>query len=109
MAGYPPDMPHAQLSASDTLEDSRSQHEVIDIGRELHGRRPRAVEITPQSRLDRDLGVESLGRAELILRNERGLQVQLPAAAPAEAGHSGNDFATAGLGQRRSISYSSQE
>jgi 1-acyl-sn-glycerol-3-phosphate acyltransferase len=89
MAGYPPDMPHAPLSASDTLEEPRSQHEVIGIAREfvreLHGRRPRAVEITPQSRLDRDLGIDSLGRAELILRIERGLQVQLPPTALSEA------------------------
>jgi acyl carrier protein len=67
------------------------------------------VEITPHSRLDRDLGIDSLGRAGLILRIERGLQVQLPPGALAEAEHSGNGFATAGMGQRRSTSYSSQE
>ena len=50
-------------------------HDVIDIAREfvreLRGRRPRAVGITPQGRLDRDLGIDSLRRTELILRIER--------------------------------------
>ncbi len=89
MAGYLACMPQAPLSSSNTLEESTSQHEVIGIAREfvrdLRGRRTHAVEVSPQSRLDRDLGIDSLGRTELILRIERGLHVQLPPAALSEA------------------------
>jgi len=83
---YSTEMPRAE--GSDTLERSRSQDAVIDVTRdfvrELRARRTRTIEVSPQSRLDRDLGIDSLGRAELILRVERGLGVQLPPAALSE-------------------------
>ncbi|HUI94738.1 MAG TPA: AMP-binding protein [Xanthobacteraceae bacterium] len=64
-------------------------HDIIGIVRdfvgELRGRRMRAIDVTLRSRLDRDLGIDSLGRTELILRIERALHVRLPPAALAQA------------------------
>jgi len=52
---------------------------VADLARELHPRRIRFVEVLPSSRIERDLGIDSLGRTELILRIERTFHVRLPA------------------------------
>lgn len=46
--------------------------------RELHADAPGLPPVTLASLLDRDLGLDSLARMELLLRIERGLQVQLP-------------------------------
>jgi len=46
---------------------------------ELHPHRIRFVEVLPCSRIERDLGIDSLGRTELILRIERAFHVRLPA------------------------------
>ena len=51
---------------------------VAELVRELHGGEKGAVDVKQSSRLDRDLGIDSLGRTELILRIERRLAVQLP-------------------------------
>lgn len=53
--------------------------------RELHPRRADAIEISPASRIERDLGIDSLGRTELILRVERAFRVRLPGALIGEA------------------------
>ena len=53
--------------------------------RELHPQRAATMTITPASRLDRDLGIDSLGRTELILRIEHACGVRLPPATLAEA------------------------
>ena len=51
---------------------------VEQLTSELHpGRRDR-LRITPASRLDRDLAIDSLGRAELLRRMERTFDVRLP-------------------------------
>ena len=52
---------------------------VADLVRELHPQRFRFISIEPTSRIDRDLGIDSLGRTELILRIERTFRVRLPA------------------------------
>jgi acyl carrier protein len=52
---------------------------VRDLARELHPQRARMAEIDLASRLERDLGIDSLGRTELILRLERAFHVRLPA------------------------------
>jgi acyl carrier protein len=52
---------------------------VTDLVRELHPQRIRFIDITPASRIERDLGIDSLGRTELILRIERAFRVRLPA------------------------------
>ncbi len=58
---------------------------VADLVRELHPQRFRFIEIAPGSRIERDLGIDSLGRTELILRIERAFRVGLPAQTIGEA------------------------
>jgi 1-acyl-sn-glycerol-3-phosphate acyltransferase len=50
---------------------------VRDLVRELRGHRGQSVEPSLGSRLDRDLGIDSLGRTELVLRLERAFAVRL--------------------------------
>jgi len=52
---------------------------VTELVRELHPQRIRFIDIGPASRIERDLGIDSLGRTELILRIERAFHVRLPA------------------------------
>ena len=52
---------------------------------ELHPRRQAGLSLDLDSRLDRDLGIDSLGRSELLLRIEAAFQVRLPEALLAEA------------------------
>jgi acyl carrier protein len=42
--------------------------------RELHPQAKRPVDVIRSSQLDRDLGIDSLGRTELILRIQRALR-----------------------------------
>jgi 1-acyl-sn-glycerol-3-phosphate acyltransferase len=58
---------------------------VSDLVRELHGERGRALDVTLASRLDRDLGIDSLGRTELVLRIERAFRLRLPVSVMGEA------------------------
>jgi 1-acyl-sn-glycerol-3-phosphate acyltransferase len=58
---------------------------VTDIVRELHGRKTSSLNVTLSSRLDRDLGIDSLGRTELILRLERVFRIRLPVSIISEA------------------------
>ena len=51
---------------------------VGELARELHPQHSRSEDISLSSRLERDLGIDSLGRTELILRLERGFGVRLP-------------------------------
>jgi acyl carrier protein len=52
---------------------------------ELHPQRAKAIEVAASSRLERDLGIDSLGRTELVLRVERSFNVRLPASAAGAA------------------------
>ncbi|WP_234717066.1 AMP-binding protein [Ensifer adhaerens] len=52
---------------------------VKEFVREVHLRHDRAMDVVPSSRIERDLGIDSLGRTELALRIERAFRVQLPA------------------------------
>ena len=52
---------------------------------ELHPQRVRFIDVQPSSRIERDLGIDSLGRTELILRVERAFRVRLPAQTIGEA------------------------
>lgn len=68
--------------AEGSAEASRERDlkEIIEqLMRELHPQRARLVDIQPSSRIERDLGIDSLGRTELILRIERAFRVRLPA------------------------------
>ncbi len=58
---------------------------VRDLVRELHPQRSRFTDVGPSSRIERDLGIDSLARTELILRIERAFHVHLPARTIGEA------------------------
>ena len=58
---------------------------VNDLVRELHGPRSSQFKVSLSSRLDRDLGIDSLGRTELVMRIERVFRVRLPISVMAEA------------------------
>jgi 1-acyl-sn-glycerol-3-phosphate acyltransferase len=58
---------------------------VAELVRELHPQRFRFINVMPSSRIERDLGIDSLGRTELILRIERAFRVRLPAQTIGEA------------------------
>src|SRR6516162_1020962 len=58
---------------------------VRDLVHELHGPRASAFDVTLSSRLDRDLGIDSLGRTELIMRIERVFRTRLPVSVMGEA------------------------
>jgi 1-acyl-sn-glycerol-3-phosphate acyltransferase len=50
---------------------------VTSLARELHGLNTH-LHVTLSNRLDRDLGIDSLGRTELVLRIEREFRIRLP-------------------------------
>ena len=52
---------------------------------ELHPQRAKSMDVSISSRLERDLGIDSLGRTELILRVERAFDVRLVGAAAGAA------------------------
>jgi len=58
---------------------------VRELVRELHPQRIRFIDVLPFSRIERDLGIDSLSRTELILRIERTFRVRLPAQSISEA------------------------
>ena len=58
---------------------------VTDLVRELHGASASSLNVALSSRLDRDLGIDSLGRTELILRIERVFRIRLPISVMGEA------------------------
>src|SRR6185503_5709032 len=69
--------------------DTRSQElEVVglvrELVRELSPQRLKRGDVTLSSRLDRDLGIDSLARTELVLRIERTFHVRLAVPAVAE-------------------------
>jgi 1-acyl-sn-glycerol-3-phosphate acyltransferase len=58
---------------------------VTELARELHPQRIKFIDVLPSSRIERDLGIDSLARTELILRIERAFRVRLPAQTIGEA------------------------
>jgi acyl carrier protein len=58
---------------------------VRDLAIELEPSRRETLEVAPDSILDRDLGIDSLARLELLLRIERGFGVRLAEQALMEA------------------------
>ncbi len=63
---------------------------IRELVHELHPQRARFMDLSASSRLERDLGIDSLGRTELILRIERAFGVRLPAAATGAAETAGD-------------------
>src|SRR5262245_55000926 len=57
---------------------------VRELVRELSPQRLKRGDVTLASRLDRDLGIDSLARTELVLRIERAFRVRLPVTEVAE-------------------------
>ena len=51
---------------------------VTDLVHELHGASTSSFNVALSSKLDRDLGIDSLGRTELVLRIERAFRIRLP-------------------------------
>ncbi len=72
-----------------TAEQSLRERDLIAVVAafvsELHPQRARFIDTVPSSRIERDLGIDSLGRTELILRIERAFRVRLPAQTFGEA------------------------
>ncbi len=58
---------------------------VKELVRELHPQRAKLIDVLSSSRIERDLGIDSLGRTELIMRIERAFHVRLPAQIIGEA------------------------
>jgi len=58
---------------------------VAALVRELHPQRMRFIDVRLASRIERDLGIDSLARTELILRIERAFRVRFPAQTIGEA------------------------
>jgi acyl carrier protein len=51
---------------------------VREVVADIQPKRAKSIEITAASRIERDLGIDSLGRTELILRIERAFGVRMP-------------------------------
>jgi len=70
------------VQASKLAEPAEHTRDLIDLIQEfvfeLHPQRNHAAPIKLQDTLDRDLGIDSLGRAELFLRIEREFKIRLP-------------------------------
>ncbi|HVT58380.1 MAG TPA: AMP-binding protein [Thermoanaerobaculia bacterium] len=66
-------------AAREAAVEAEALRIAAELGRELQGERRRARRVVgPGSALDRDLGLDSLGRAELIRRLESAFGVSLP-------------------------------
>src|SRR3974390_3522281 len=82
-------IPHGAAKPVKATEQPLGERDLIavvaELVRELHPQRFRFIEIGPSSRIERDLGIDSLGRTELILRIERAFRVRLPAQSFSEA------------------------
>src|SRR3974377_100826 len=82
-------IPHGAAQLVKATEQTLSERDLIavvaELVRKLHPQRFRFIKIGPSSRIERDLGIDSLGRTELILRIERGFSVRFPAQSFSEA------------------------
>src|SRR3974390_3713889 len=82
-------IPHGAAQLVKATEQTLSERDLIavvaELVRELHPQRFRFIEIRPSSRIEGDLGIDRLGRTELILRIERAFRVRLPAQSFSEA------------------------
>lgn len=70
---------------SNTLQTQALLAVVTTLVRELRGSSSALFNVSLSSRLDRDLGIDSLGRTELVIRIERAFRIRLPISVMAEA------------------------
>jgi 1-acyl-sn-glycerol-3-phosphate acyltransferase len=79
----------SQAGTPAPAEEKRRERDLIavigELVRELHPQRAKFIEVVPTSHIERDLGIDSLGRTELILRIERAFRARLPAQTVGEA------------------------
>jgi acyl carrier protein len=79
----------ADRTASDEGGDDRQRAALLalvgEFLRDLNPHRAATMCIEPTSRLERDLGIDSLARSELALRIERDFRVRVPLRAVTEA------------------------
>src|SRR6266581_4249907 len=82
---------HLPVKTSPSIagDPARRQDELLAIvdqlSSELHPQQARGGEVTLSSRLERDLGIDSLGRTELVLRLEREFATRLQVGLVGEA------------------------
>ena len=73
------DRPGSNKEAEETAETAAKLLAVVkDLAAELHPRQTAAGPVTLDSALDRDLGFDSLGLVELLVRIERAFEVFVP-------------------------------
>ena len=73
-------------AASDRASRERTLLAIVaELVKELRPRSKRPVDISVSSRLERDLGIDSLGRTELMLRIQRAFHARLPIEVLSEA------------------------
>ena len=73
------------ITTTPSVRDDELIAVIGELVRELHPQRARFIEVGPSSHIERDLGIDSLARTELILRIERAFRVRLPAQTVGEA------------------------
>ncbi|HUZ31592.1 MAG TPA: AMP-binding protein [Xanthobacteraceae bacterium] len=76
---------HQNGAFSDAPQVQTLRSVLTDLVQALHGSNSSVPTILPSSKLDRDLGIDSLGRTELVMRLERAFRVRLPISVMAEA------------------------
>jgi 1-acyl-sn-glycerol-3-phosphate acyltransferase len=75
---------NGQVSSGPSSPESKARRRdlariVEKLARELHPQRSGTFDVSPSTRLERDLGIDSLARTELALRVERAFKARLPA------------------------------
>ncbi|MGO8953989.1 MAG: AMP-binding protein [Rhodomicrobium sp.] len=80
-----PDTKRDEPATSDAVRERKLIALIREFIHALHPQRAKIVDVSISSRLERDLGIDSLGRTELILRIERSFGVRLPGAAAGAA------------------------
>ena len=79
------DQRKAQKAASGDDTQRRLVTLVAELARELHPQWAKLHEVSLSTRLEQDLGIDSLSRTELILRIERAFRARLPVSIVGEA------------------------
>src|SRR5689334_3552705 len=81
---FPPTRGNSRMDMDRPSREAELIAVVRELVRELSPQRLKRGDVTLASRLDRDLGIDSLARTELVLRIERSFRVRLPVTEVAE-------------------------